>query len=127
MTQPWAADPRLTFKVVSMKHKTAPSPPGLQSIPEASESPQEARRGMQTGLTSERRKHMTLQGFPCHHIRKKKKTCDRSNFIHVIWFTESKSEFGQEDNTGEGPLGTETQTACVYRGAGVTLFDKGVM
>lgn len=36
-------------------------------------------------------------------------------------------EFGQEDNTEEGPLGTETQTACVYGGAGVTLFDKGVM
>ena len=28
----------------------------------------------------------------------------------------------------EGPLGTETQTACVYRGEGSdTLFDKGVM
>lgn len=45
---------------------------------------------MQTGLTGKRREHMTLQGFPCHHIKKKK--CDRSNFIHVIWFTESKSE-----------------------------------
>lgn len=54
--------------------------------------------------------------------KEEKEKCDRSNFIHFFWFTENKSEsLGRRaTQREEGPLGTETQTACVYGGEGVT-------
>lgn len=68
---------------------------------------------------------MTFQDFSCHHIKKK---IDRSNFIHVFWLTESKSESsGGKSTQKKVPKVQKPDSLCIRRGGGDTLFDKGVM
>lgn len=120
MSWPWAADRRLTLKNTSMKYNTTPFPP-TSSQSQGLRQLAAAQGDADTPDQREKEAH-DPPGFLMPPHFKKKKKCDRSNFIHFFWFTKSKSEslYRKATERGEGPLGIETQTACVYGEEGVT-------
>lgn len=106
----------------SLKSNTTPLLTSLSVNPKAPDSrcTQEGRgagRGCRLASPGKERERLTLQGFSCHHIRK---IWSRSNFLHFLRFIKSQSvSLGGKATAEEGPLGIETQTACMS-GGGVT-------
>lgn len=77
---------------------------------------------MQTGPTGERREHMTLQGFPCHHIKKKKKNVTgQISFMSSGLQKASLRVWAGRQHRGRSLRYRNPDGLCVRRGGGDTV------